>query len=241
MKIYSRFLTAHFYSFISSTKITIPISTLEREKFDVSENKQQIFKEVRDSLQKKKFYFFNNKSQEYNYSFQWDRTMLIYVVFFCAIISRTGATYGVDVSQAVSEVDFHCLKSTWTNSLNNNICLCFVFTGNGFSFAIVRVYEEIGRTDPNGAQTIKNAHAAGIEYVDGYIFPCHRCGNPEAQVSIYLIPLILRRNLIENNLGTWYSQSPSIKWCQIRHALAWYRRILEWRCCCKQQIHSWAH
>ena len=110
--------------------------------------------------------------------------MLIYAVFFCALISTTHATYGVDVSQAVSEVDFHCLKSTSKNSSDHNVCFCFVLTGNGFSFAVVRVYEETGHTDPNGAQTIKNAHAAGIEYVDGYIFPCHRCGNPEAQVSI---------------------------------------------------------
>jgi len=41
---------------------------------------------------------------------------------------------------------------------------------------------ETGRVDPSGAQTIKNAHAAGIEYVDGYIFPCHSCGNPGGQV-----------------------------------------------------------
>jgi hypothetical protein len=56
------------------------------------------------------------------------------------------------------------------------------YIGNGYQFAVARVYEEVGHVDPNGAQTIKNAHAAGIQYVDGYIFPCLRCGNPAQQV-----------------------------------------------------------
>jgi len=41
---------------------------------------------------------------------------------------------------------------------------------------------EVGRVDPNGAQTIKNAWAGGMAHVDGYIYPCLRCGNPAQQV-----------------------------------------------------------
>lgn len=123
--------------------------------------------------------------------------MFFYVIFFSVAISTSWATYGVDVSQAVSEVDFHCLKSTLAN-LSNHCEMCrFLDVGNGFSFAVVRVYEELGRVDPNGAQTIKNAHAAGIEYVDGYIFPCHRCGNPGAQVCILSTPSTSSVNLLK--------------------------------------------
>ena len=61
---------------------------------------------------------------------------------------------------------------------------------NGYDFAIARVYEELGHVDPNGAQTIKNARAAGIDYVDGYIFPCLSCGNPGQQVFNYFLFLI---------------------------------------------------
>ena len=52
---------------------------------------------------------------------------------------------------------------------------------NNYLFAVVRVYEEVGHVDPNGAQTIKNAWAGGMAHVDGYMFPCLRC-NPAQQV-----------------------------------------------------------
>ena len=57
---------------------------------------------------------------------------------------------------------------------------------NNYDFAVVRVYEEVGHVDPNGAQTIKNAWAGGMAHVDGYIFPCLRCGNPDQQVLHFL-------------------------------------------------------
>jgi len=53
---------------------------------------------------------------------------------------------------------------------------------NGYSFAVARVYMEVGEVDPNGAQTIINARAGGMSYVDGYIYPCLDCGNPAQQV-----------------------------------------------------------
>ncbi len=39
--------------------------------------------------------------------------MFVYVLLLSMVVSTTWATVGVDVSQAVSEVDFHCLKSTF--------------------------------------------------------------------------------------------------------------------------------
>jgi len=75
------------------------------------------------------------------------------------------ATLGVDVSSAVS-------SSTWS-------CIA----GEGYSFAIVRVYRSSGSVDPNAAATIKAAHAGGIEYVDGYVFPCYSCGDPAGQIA----------------------------------------------------------
>lgn len=75
------------------------------------------------------------------------------------------ATYGVDVSQRVTQSSWSCLK------------------GTGAQFAITRVYQSTGNPDPNGAANINDARAAGIAYVDGYIFPCYSCGNPAKQMD----------------------------------------------------------
>jgi hypothetical protein len=53
--------------------------------------------------------------------------------------------------------------------------------GNGYSFAIIRVYQSFGAPDPNGPYTINDAWAGGMSYVDGYIFPCPTCGKSGAQ------------------------------------------------------------
>ena len=76
------------------------------------------------------------------------------------------ATYGVDVSTRVTQDKWSCLKSSY-----------------GANFAIIRVYQSNGKVDPNGAATINDARNAGIPYVDGYIFPCYSCGNPEQQMD----------------------------------------------------------
>lgn len=95
--------------------------------------------------------------------------------------------YGVDVSQPTSVDSFACLK------------------GLNLRYAIVRCYESVGRPDPNCAQTVKNAHAGGMEQVrafsplnhpyerfsassycaqvDAYLFPCPTCGPAAAQVA----------------------------------------------------------
>lgn len=55
--------------------------------------------------------------------------------------------YGVDVSQPTSADAFACLK------------------GQNLRYAVVRCYESLGRPDPNCAQTVRNAHAGGMEQV----------------------------------------------------------------------------
>eukprot|EP01012_Entosiphon_sulcatum_P004616 TRINITY_DN1186_c0_g1_i1.p1 TRINITY_DN1186_c0_g1~~TRINITY_DN1186_c0_g1_i1.p1 ORF type:complete len:211 (-),score=26.78 TRINITY_DN1186_c0_g1_i1:38-670(-) len=90
--------------------------------------------------------------------------MLLWVTLLA--LSAIGyCTTGVDVSSPISTSAWQCLR------------------GQGKSFAVVRAYQSNGVVDPNGAQTIKNAHAAGFPYVDAYIFPCVPCGNPAGQVA----------------------------------------------------------
>mmetsp|Transcript_42492 Transcript_42492/g.102337 ORF Transcript_42492/g.102337 Transcript_42492/m.102337 type:complete len:220 (+) Transcript_42492:54-713(+) len=86
-----------------------------------------------------------------------------------AVVPAVSAVVGVDVSNSVSESEFSCLRTPG---------------GQGaVEFVIARVYQSVGDVDPDGAQTIKNAKAAGIQNVDGYIFPCVSCGDAAGQVS----------------------------------------------------------
>ena len=74
-------------------------------------------------------------------------------------------------------------KKYTEHSKSKNICIsCYFYIDNGYEFAIVRVYQSNGQVDPNGAQSIKNALDGGIQYVDGYVYPCVHCGNPTKQV-----------------------------------------------------------
>jgi hypothetical protein len=89
----------------------------------------------------------------------------VIVVVLVALLPLALAYHGVDVSSRVGVSNWQCLAN------------------NGYSFAIVRVYQSSGKPDANGPHTINDAHSGGIKYVDGYIFPCYSCGNPEGQVS----------------------------------------------------------
>jgi hypothetical protein len=54
---------------------------------------------------------------------------------------------------------------------------------NGYKFAIVRAYRNNGIVDANSPRTIKNARAAGLNYVDAYLLPCISCGDAPQQVK----------------------------------------------------------
>ena len=48
-----------------------------------------------------------------------------------------------------------------------------------------------GHPDPNAKYSIDSARAAGIEYVDVYMFPCPQCGNAAGQVKDMGEPTLL--------------------------------------------------
>jgi len=50
-------------------------------------------------------------------------------------------------------------------------------------FATVRVYHSYGAPDKSAPASIKSARAAGVEKVDGYLYPCVKCGDPAGQVA----------------------------------------------------------
>ena len=72
------------------------------------------------------------------------------------------AEHGVDVSTL--HPDCKCLKE------------------KGQNFFIPRCYQSGGRVDPNCAENLDHAKAAGL-HTDLYIFPCFSCGNPAKQVA----------------------------------------------------------
>ena len=67
------------------------------------------------------------------------------------------ATKGVDLSTSTSSTAFICLKE------------------DGYEFVIVRAYLSYGKPDSSAVSTIGNAHAAGFNLVDVYMFPCPKC------------------------------------------------------------------
>ena len=76
-----------------------------------------------------------------------------------------GSSLGIDVSELTSAAAFTCLRQ------------------KGYTFAVVRIYQSLGHVDANARQSIMNAKAGGMSVVDGYIFPCPKCGNPAGQVK----------------------------------------------------------
>jgi hypothetical protein len=70
------------------------------------------------------------------------------------LLGSAVATVGVDLSTLGSTSNYSCMKS------------------NGMSFVIPRAWCSYGGADSNGPTNVKNARAAGIPYVDIYMFPC---------------------------------------------------------------------
>jgi GH25 family lysozyme M1 (1,4-beta-N-acetylmuramidase) len=69
-------------------------------------------------------------------------------------IQYASGTKGVDISAAVSESSFACMKNA------------------GMNFAIPRAYCSYGGNDANAVNNVNHARSAGIPYVDVYMFPC---------------------------------------------------------------------
>ncbi|KAH7684456.1 Protein LYS-6, partial [Aphelenchoides avenae] len=85
----------------------------------------------------------------------------------CSFAYTALATIGWDGIQRCDVGCFQCLK------------------GNGYNFFIGRVWMSTGNHDDTGIQNVKDARAAGIPYVDAYIFPClkSRCAPAKNQVE----------------------------------------------------------
>jgi len=73
--------------------------------------------------------------------------------------------FGVDVSTLGSASTWSCVKN------------------QGYHRAIPRCYQSNGVVDPNCKSNINNAHSAGMQTVDVYMFPCYPCGNPVGQMD----------------------------------------------------------
>ena len=86
------------------------------------------------------------------------------LVFPALLATAALATHGVDYSTLQSVATHQC----WKN--------------NGMDFVIPRAYMSYGAFDNNGPANVANAHAAGIPYVDIYMFPC-RSKDANQQVS----------------------------------------------------------
>eukprot|EP01029_Cantina_marsupialis_P005878 TRINITY_DN16379_c0_g1_i1.p1 TRINITY_DN16379_c0_g1~~TRINITY_DN16379_c0_g1_i1.p1 ORF type:complete len:213 (-),score=41.38 TRINITY_DN16379_c0_g1_i1:771-1409(-) len=89
--------------------------------------------------------------------------LIVFILLLLVAIAQA-KTFGIDISQYTSESALRCLHN------------------KGNKFAIVRAYQSTGHVDRNAVANIKNAHAAGFEYVDAYIFPSiHHGGNATRQ------------------------------------------------------------
>ena len=69
-------------------------------------------------------------------------------------LKQVSAAHGVDFSTALSVDTLSCIRN------------------NGIDFAIPRAWCSYGGMDWNGPNNVNNARAAGIPYVDVYMFPC---------------------------------------------------------------------
>src|SRR5688572_20790840 len=95
--------------------------------------------------------------------------LLLQVLFVLIALKSTLGTDGFDISifsGAVSQDTFTCMKNA------------------GNDFAILQAWNGGYKLNTNYAQNIRNAKAAGIQYVDIYAFVCPNCaGNTPAIVA----------------------------------------------------------
>jgi hypothetical protein len=103
---------------------------------------------------------------------------------------------GVDISVAAATSDLACMVKQGYNSI------------------VVRCFRSIGSVDPNCASNVANAHAAGFDTVDIYMYPSFKNGNPYAQMSA-LINYTQQNGVKYNTLwldveGTWGATSDNV-------------------------------
>lgn len=130
---------------------------------------------------------------------------------FCGCADAQSQYFGGDVSQATSQSDFSCCSyccfivcefvfcfaiatalrwSSFHARRRSGCAHSALFGGEvrcvgkqaNLTFVIARIYCSYGAPDPDGAQTIVNARAAGVE-AEGYIFPDSSAGNPQGQIQ----------------------------------------------------------
>jgi hypothetical protein len=87
------------------------------------------------------------------------------LVLVVASVLPAQARLGVDVSTLTSQSSFACMVNA------------------GYNFAIIRAYRSSGTVDPNAVQSIKNAWAGGMKYVDVYMFPNPQTNNGAQQAK----------------------------------------------------------
>ena len=120
--------------------------------------------------------------------------MFIFALLVCASM----ASYGVDMSTAVSTSSFSCL-------INN---------GYG-GFMMVRGWCSTGRFDSASITSLNNAHAAGYssQNTDVYFYPCLSCGNAAGQVDSFWNSVVANhmdfKRLWFDIEGDWYSSQTS--------------------------------
>jgi hypothetical protein len=88
------------------------------------------------------------------------------------LLTLTWGKLGIDISALFTVDDYKCI----------------INAGHG-DFLAVRGYRSYGAVDPNLMDNLGNAWAAGFNYVDIYMFPCLKCGNPEDQADTMLSEL----------------------------------------------------
>ena len=71
------------------------------------------------------------------------------------------------MSRRACRTDAHCNAATSLFSLYVCVCVCVCVC--------------VGEPDSNAPHTIANARAAGIPYVDAYLFPCPKCSKSAAE------------------------------------------------------------
>jgi hypothetical protein len=86
------------------------------------------------------------------------------LILLAFVFSSSNCNQGVDVSSLLSLAQWECLKNA------------------GYNFVIPRAYCSFGGNDQHILDNLKNANAAGIQYVDVYMFPC-RSKDPKDQAT----------------------------------------------------------